>query len=174
MTYIPTWSAGCIGDGDGRVLAQDVGWAMDTTCARSCILEALQMALTQRQPRGSSPFDRGSQSRFNWSSKQSSVQILISNKHLSQCSLTRNASEVGFRSGVRHGLTRRRRVSLRDQLGFAQTQCLSRFCCSEQQQTASSSRFEYLLRSVPFGKYCRKKALVFHWCRAAKGCGSQK
>lgn len=55
MTYIPTWSGWlCL----AMVMVMDmysrkiVGWAMDTNMRTELILDALQMALTQRQPRG--------------------------------------------------------------------------------------------------------------------------
>jgi hypothetical protein len=41
--------------------------------------------------------------------------------------------------------------------------------------TASSSREEYLLISVPFGKHCRSSPLVFSFVPRCHGlCGSQK
>jgi putative transposase len=63
MTYIPTWSGwlylAMVMDVYSRKI---VGWAMDTNMRTELILEALQMAVTQRQPRGVIHHsDRGSQ-----------------------------------------------------------------------------------------------------------------
>lgn len=53
MTYIPTWSGwlylAMVLDVYSRKI---VGWAMDTNMRTELILDALQMAVTQRQPRG--------------------------------------------------------------------------------------------------------------------------
>ena len=63
MTYIPTWSGwlylAMVLDVYSRKI---VGWAMDTNMRTELILNALQMAVTQRQPRGVVHHsDRGSQ-----------------------------------------------------------------------------------------------------------------
>jgi putative transposase len=63
MTYIPTWSGwlylAMVMDVYSRKI---VGWAMDTNMRTELILEALQMAVTQRQPSGVIHHsDRGSQ-----------------------------------------------------------------------------------------------------------------
>jgi len=63
MTYIPTWSGwlylAMVLDVYSRKI---VGWAMDTNMRTELILDALQMAVTQRQPRGVIHHsDRGSQ-----------------------------------------------------------------------------------------------------------------
>jgi len=63
MTYIPTWSGwlylAIVLDVYSRKV---VGWAMDTSMHTELILEALQRAVTQRQPRGVIHHsDRGSQ-----------------------------------------------------------------------------------------------------------------
>jgi putative transposase len=63
MTYIPTWSGwlylAMVMDVYSRKI---VGWAMDTNMRTELILDALQMAVTQRQPRGVIHHsDRGSQ-----------------------------------------------------------------------------------------------------------------
>lgn len=63
MTYIPTWSGwlylAMVLDVYSRRV---VGWAMDTNMRTELILEALQRAVTQRQPRGVIHHsDRGSQ-----------------------------------------------------------------------------------------------------------------
>jgi len=63
MTYIPTWSGwlylAMVMDVYSRKI---VGWAMDTTMHTELILGALQMAITQRQPRRVIHHsDRGSQ-----------------------------------------------------------------------------------------------------------------
>jgi putative transposase len=63
MTYIPTWSGwlylAMVLDVYSRKI---VGWAMDTHMRTELILDALQMAVTQRQPRGVIHHsDRGSQ-----------------------------------------------------------------------------------------------------------------
>ena len=63
MTYIPTWSGwlylAMVLDVYSRKV---VGWAMDTNMRTELILDALQMAVTQRQPRGVIHHsDRGSQ-----------------------------------------------------------------------------------------------------------------
>ena len=63
MTYIPTWSGwlylAMVLDVYSRKV---VGWAMDTNMRTELILEALQMAVTQRQPSGVIHHsDRGSQ-----------------------------------------------------------------------------------------------------------------
>ena len=70
MTYIPTWSGwlylAMVLDVYSRKV---VGWAMDTNMRTELILEALQMAVIQRQPRGVIHHsDRGSQGDFQrWS-----------------------------------------------------------------------------------------------------------
>jgi putative transposase len=63
LTYIPTWSGwlylAMVMDVYSRKI---VGWAMDTNMRTGLILDALQMAVTQRQPRGVIHHsDRGSQ-----------------------------------------------------------------------------------------------------------------
>ena len=63
MTYIPTWSGwlylAMVLDVYSRKV---VGWAMDTNMRTELILDALQMAVIQRQPRGVIDHsDRGSQ-----------------------------------------------------------------------------------------------------------------
>jgi len=63
LTYIPTWSGwlylAMVMDVYSRRI---VGWAMDTNMRTELILDALQMAITQRQPRGVIHHsDRGSQ-----------------------------------------------------------------------------------------------------------------
>ncbi len=63
MTYIPTWSGwlylAMVLDVYSRKI---VGWAMDTNMRTELILDALQMAVTQRQPSGVIHHsDRGSQ-----------------------------------------------------------------------------------------------------------------
>jgi putative transposase len=63
MTYIPTWSGwlylAMVMDVYSRKI---VGWAMDTNMRTELILDALQMAVTQRQPSGVIHHsDRGSQ-----------------------------------------------------------------------------------------------------------------
>jgi len=63
MTYIPTWSGwlylAMVLDVYSRKI---VGWAIDTNMRTELILDALQMAVTQRQPRGVIHHsDRGSQ-----------------------------------------------------------------------------------------------------------------
>ena len=63
LTYIPTWSGwlylAMVLDVYSRKI---VGWAMDTNMRTELILDALQMAVTQRQPRGVIHHsDRGSQ-----------------------------------------------------------------------------------------------------------------
>jgi putative transposase len=63
MTYIPTWSGwlylAMVLDVYSRKI---VGWAMDTSMRTELILDALQMAVSQRQPRGVIHHsDRGSQ-----------------------------------------------------------------------------------------------------------------
>ena len=63
MTYIPTWSGwlylAMVLDVYSRKV---VGWAMDTNMRTELILDALQMAVIQRQPRGVIHHsDRGSQ-----------------------------------------------------------------------------------------------------------------
>jgi putative transposase len=63
MTYIPTWSGwlylAMVMDVYSRKI---VGWAMDTNMRTELILQALQMAVTQRQPSGVIHHsDRGSQ-----------------------------------------------------------------------------------------------------------------
>jgi putative transposase len=63
MTYIPTWSGwlylAMVLDVYSRKV---VGWAMDTNMRTELILDALQMAVAQRQPRGVIHHsDRGSQ-----------------------------------------------------------------------------------------------------------------
>ena len=63
MTYIPTWSGwlylAMVLDVYSRKI---VGWAMDTSIRTELILDALQMAVSQRQPRGVIHHsDRGSQ-----------------------------------------------------------------------------------------------------------------
>lgn len=63
MTYIPTWSGwlylAMVLDVYSRKI---VGWGMDTNMRTELILDALQMAVTQRQPRGVIHHsDRGSQ-----------------------------------------------------------------------------------------------------------------
>jgi putative transposase len=63
MTYIPTWSGwlylAMVLDVYSRKV---VGWAMDTNMRTELILDALQMAVTQRKPRGVIHHsDRGSQ-----------------------------------------------------------------------------------------------------------------
>jgi len=63
MTYVPTWSGwlylAMVLDVYSRKI---VGWAMDTNMRTELILEALQMAVTQRQSRGVIHHsDRGSQ-----------------------------------------------------------------------------------------------------------------
>ncbi len=63
LTYIPTWSGwlylAMVMDVYSRKI---VGWAMDTNMRTELILDALQMAVTQRQPRGVIHHsDRGSQ-----------------------------------------------------------------------------------------------------------------
>ena len=63
MTYIPTWSGwlylAIVLDVYSRKV---IGWAMDTSMHTELILEALQRAVTQRQPRGVIHHsDRGSQ-----------------------------------------------------------------------------------------------------------------
>lgn len=63
LTYIPTWSGwlylAMVLDVYSRKI---VGWAMDTNMRTELILDALQMAITQRQPRGVIHHsDRGSQ-----------------------------------------------------------------------------------------------------------------
>ncbi len=63
MTYIPTWSGWLYLAIVLDVYAcKVVGWAMDTSMHTELILEALQRAVTQRQPRGVIHHsDRGSQ-----------------------------------------------------------------------------------------------------------------
>jgi putative transposase len=63
MTYVPTWSGwlylAMVMDVYSRKI---VGWAMDTNMRTELILDALQMAVTQRQPSGVIHHsDRGSQ-----------------------------------------------------------------------------------------------------------------
>jgi putative transposase len=63
MTYVPTWSGwlylAMVLDVYSRKI---IGWAMGTNMRTALILEALQMAVTQRQPRGVIHHsDRGSQ-----------------------------------------------------------------------------------------------------------------
>lgn len=63
MTYIPTWSGwlylAMVMDVYSRKI---IGWSMDTNMRTELILDALQMAVTQRQPRGVIHHsDRGSQ-----------------------------------------------------------------------------------------------------------------
>ena len=63
MTYVPTWSGwlylAMVLDVYSRKI---VGWAMDTSMRTELILDALQMAVSQRQPRGVIHHsDRGSQ-----------------------------------------------------------------------------------------------------------------
>jgi putative transposase len=63
MTYVPTWSGwlylAMVLDVYSRKI---VGWAMDTNMRTELILEALHMAVTQRQPKGVIHHsDRGSQ-----------------------------------------------------------------------------------------------------------------
>jgi len=63
MTYVPTWSGwlylAIVLDVFSRKI---IGWAMDTNMRTELILDALQMAVTQRQPRGVIHHsDRGSQ-----------------------------------------------------------------------------------------------------------------
>ena len=71
MTYVPTWSGwlylAMVLDVYSRKI---IGWAMDTNMRTELILDALQMAVTQRQPSGVIHHsDRGSQGGFNRSSQ---------------------------------------------------------------------------------------------------------
>src|SRR5690606_15169896 len=71
MTYVPTWSGwlylAMVMDVYSRKI---VGWAMDTNMRTELILQALQMAVTQRQPSGVIHHsDRGSQGEFQRSSQ---------------------------------------------------------------------------------------------------------
>jgi putative transposase len=71
ITYIPTWSGflylAVVLDAFSRRI---VGWSMATTLATQLVLDALNMALVTRRPRGVIHHsDQGSQGELKWSSQ---------------------------------------------------------------------------------------------------------
>jgi putative transposase len=71
ITYIPTWAGflylAVVLDAFSRRI---VGWSMATTLAKQLVLDALNMALVARRPRGVIHHsDQGSQGELKWSSQ---------------------------------------------------------------------------------------------------------
>ena len=175
MTYIPTWSGwlylAMVLDVYSRKV---VGWAMDTNMRTELILEALQMAVIQRQPRGVIHHsDRGSQPRFNWSS-QRSLYSDLSSKIFMEGQSDAKRQKAALDREPEAGRARPRRTSLSASAGLCQPSVFRGLLLSAA-ATASSSRSLYLLRSVPFGKYWRSKPFVFSLVPRCQGLlGSQK
>jgi putative transposase len=83
ITYIPTWSGflylAVVLDAFSRRI---VGWSMATTLATQLVLDALNMALVTRRPRGVIHHsDQGSQPGFNQSS-QRSCELTVSARQM--------------------------------------------------------------------------------------------
>jgi putative transposase len=98
ITYIPTWAGflylAVVLDACSRRI---VGWSMATTLAAELVLDALNMALAGRRPRGVIHHsDQGSQGGFKWSSQH---QVCCPTGATGQAPLRVFSTPVSFGAG---------------------------------------------------------------------------
>jgi putative transposase len=151
FTYVATWTGfvyvAFVIDAYARRI---VGWRASRTAHASFVLDALEQALHDRRPvhRGGLVHhsDRGSQGGFKRSSQHQLLSLITEDHRRSS-----SASAGVFQPSVFRGRALRAAA------------------------TADISSALWMLRSVPFGKYCRSNPLVFSLVPRCQGlCGSQK